>query len=168
MSSAVSENGRWLAAFDFKKKLTVVDLSTSKMKTISLKGAFGGATVVTNDGQYVYQIANEGQLTKFNINTGQAQQSVLSRIREMHTNVDFMTLSEDDKWLVTAGNHGDVGVFDRETGRLLFYTRTASAAFYVEKVWVKGNRILITTDSGVMLKGNLASNDVTQIGRAHV
>ena len=79
----------------------------------------------------------------------------------MHSNVDFMTLSDDDKWLITAGNHGDVGVFDRETGRLLFYTRTASAAFYVEKVWVKGNRMLITTDSGVMLQGKLTRNDVT-------
>ena len=158
--SAISENRRWLAVFDDNKKLTVVDLTTSKMKTISIAGS-GGATVVTNDGQYVYQIASEGELTKWNINTGQMQQSVLSQIREMHSNIDFMTLSEDDKWLVTAGNHGDVGVFDRETGRLLFYTRTASAAFYVEKVWLKGNRILITTDSGVMLQGKLTRNDAT-------
>jgi WD40 repeat protein len=161
LSSAVSENGRWLAAFDFKKKLTVVELNTSKTKAISIKGNAGGPTLVTNDGQYVYQIGHEGELTKWNIRTGQMQQSVLSRIREMHSNVDFMTLSEDDKWLVTAGNHGDVGVFDRETGRLLFYTRTASAAFYVERVWVKGNRMLITTDSGVMLQGKLTRNDVT-------
>jgi len=161
MRSVISENGRWLAVFDENKKLTVVDLTTSKMKTISIAGGFGGATLITNDGQYVFQIASEGELTKWNINTGQVQQSVLSMIREMHSNIDFMTLSDDDKWLITAGNHGDVGVFDRETGRLLFYTRTASAAFYVEKVWLKGNRMLITTDSGVMLQGKLTRNDVT-------
>ena len=161
MRSVISENGRWLAVFDENKKLTVVDLTTSKMKTISIAGGVGGATLITNDGQYVFQIATEGELTKWNINTGQVQQSVLSMIREMHSNIDFMTLSDDDKWLVTAGNHGDVGVFDRETGRLLFYTRTASAAFYVEKVWLKGNRMLITTDSGVMLQGKLTRNDVT-------
>jgi WD40 repeat protein len=161
LRSKVSENGRWLAAFDSQEKLTVIDLTTSKTRTIPIGEGGSGATVVANDGQYVYQIGHEGELTKWNINTGQVQQSVLSRIREMHSNVDFITLSEDDKWLVTAGNHGDVGVFDSETGRLLFYVQTASAAFYVEKVWLKGNRILITTDSGVMLAGKLGKSAAT-------
>ena len=73
----------------------------------------------------------------------------------MHSNVDFMTLANNDQWLVTAGNHGDVGIFDRATGRLVAYTQTAASAFYVEKVWTNGKRMIVTTDTGVMYDGIL-------------
>ena len=158
IATAVSTNRRWLAVLDDNKNLSVFDLKTLQKKTIAIEPEDWGAFVVTNDGEYVYQIANEGQLTKWNINTGQTSQSVLSRIREMHSNVDFMTLSTDDRWLITAGNHGDVGIFDRETGRLLCYTRTSAAAFYVEKIWVNGNRMIFTTDTGVMFDGTLSAS----------
>jgi hypothetical protein len=66
-----------------------------------------------------------------------------------------MTLANDDKWLVTAGNHGDVGIFDRATGSLVCYTQTSAAGFYVENVWVSGDRMVLTTDTGVMFEGRL-------------
>ena len=89
------------------------------------------------------------------MNTGEVNQTMLARIREQHSNVDFMMLANDDAWLVTAGNHGDVGIFERETGRLVAYPRTSSAAFYVETVWLQRNRMIFTTDTGVMIEGNL-------------
>lgn len=158
VATAVSTNRRWLAVLDDKNNLSVFDLKTLQKKTISIQPEAWGAFVVTNDGGYVYQIAHEGQLTRWNINTGQSSQRVLSRIREMHSNVDFMTLSNDDRWLLTAGNHGDVGIFDRETGRLLHYTRIAAAAFYVEKIWINSNQIIFTTDTGVMFGGTLSTS----------
>jgi WD40 repeat protein len=157
VNTALSANRRWIAVVDGKKNLSVFDLKTLQKRSIAIELENSGALVVTNDGGYVYQIANGGELTKWNINTGQTSQSVLSRIREMHSNVDFMTLSQDDRWLVTAGNHGDVGIFDRETGRLLCYTRTSAAAFYVEKIWTNGNRMIFTTDTGVMFDGILSA-----------
>jgi hypothetical protein len=68
-----------------------------------------GPIVVANDGRYVYQVASEGQLTRWDVQTGEVSESVLTKVREMHTRADFMTLANDDKWLITAGNHGDVG-----------------------------------------------------------
>ncbi|HEX6715839.1 MAG TPA: hypothetical protein VF088_01940 [Pyrinomonadaceae bacterium] len=157
INTALSANRRWLAVADEKKNLSVFDLKTLQKKSIAIEPEHLGTFVITNDGGYVYGIANEGELTKWNINTGQTSQSVLSQIRDRSSRVDFMTLSHDDQWLVTAGNHGDVGIFDRETGRLLAYTRTSAAAFYVEKVWTNGNRMIFTTDTGVMFDGILSA-----------
>jgi WD40 repeat protein len=154
LSSAVSANSRWLAVVE-EKTLSVFDLTTLQKKAISIDPADRGPYVVTNDGRYVYQIAHGGQLTKWDVHTGEVIQSVLSRIREMHSNVDFITVANDDQWLVTAGNHGDVGIFDRLTGRLVFYMQTSAAASYVEKVWISGNRMVLTTDTGVMFGGIL-------------
>jgi hypothetical protein len=110
---------------------------------------------VTDDGRHVYNLGTEGSLTHWDMRSGKRTSSVLGRIREMHTRVDFMTLANDDRWLVTAGNHRDVGIFDRATGRLVFYMQAGAAAFYAEKVWIKGRRMIITTDTGVMYDGLL-------------
>jgi len=153
--TAVSANGRWFAVIDDTKRLTVFDLTTGRKKTIPIKSDDPGPLVVTDDGQHVYHIANEGSLTHWNINTGKATSKFLSRIREMHTRVGFMTLANNDRWLITAGNHHDVGIFDRATSRLVFYMQTGGAAFYVEKVWLNGKRMILTTDTGVMYNGIL-------------
>lgn len=154
-ATAISANRRWLAVIDETQKLTVFDLQTAQKKTIPIKLSEPGPLVITDDGLHVYSIGSEGALTHWNVRTGKATSSVLTRIREMHTNVDFMTLANDGRWLVTAGNHHDVGIFDRATGRLVFYTQVGGAAFYVEKVWIKGKRMIVTTDTGVMYDGVL-------------
>jgi WD40 repeat protein len=155
--TALSANHHWLAAVE-EGNLTVVDLQTLQKKIIAAQAGDYGAFTVTNDGRYVYQIANGGELTKWDMDTGQVSQSVLSRVREMHSDVDFMMLANADEWLITAGNHGDIGIFDRTSGRLLLYTQTSSRVWYVEKVWVRGQRMIFTTDTGVMMDGNLVVN----------
>ena len=154
VTTAVSANNRWLAVVDSTARMTVVDLTTLQRRTIP-KGGSDPPIVITNDGRYIYQMGHEGSLTRWDIVTGATTNSVLARIREMHSNVDFMTLANNDRWLVTAGNHGDVGIFDRATGRLVAYTQTAASAFYVEKVWTNGKRMIVTTDTGVMYDGIL-------------
>jgi WD40 repeat protein len=154
-ATAVSANRRWLAVIDEAQKLTVFDLKTNQKKTISIKLGYPAPVVVTDDGRYVYSLGHEGALTSWDLRTGRATNSVLRRIREMHSNVDFITLANDDRWLVTAGNHRDVGIFDRATGRMVFYIQTGGAAFWVEKVWIKGKRMIVTTDTGVMYDGLL-------------
>jgi WD40 repeat protein len=155
LQTALSSNGRWLAVVDYSKKLTVFDLRTGRKRMMPIKIDDRGPVVMTNDGRYVYLISHEGELTGWDLVTAKTTTTVLTRIREMHTRVDFMTLAHDDRWLVTAGNHQDVGIFDRATHRLLFYMHAGGAAHYVEKVWIKGSRMILTTDIGVMYDGVL-------------
>ena len=110
---------------------------------------------ITNDGRYVSMVANGGRLLTHDMKTGKLKESVLKEIRDVHSNVDFMRLANDDKWVVVAGNHRDVGIFDRVTGRSVSYTRTSAGAFYVETVWIRGDRIIFTTDIGVLFDGRL-------------
>ena len=154
--SAVSANRRWLAAAHETGKVTLLNLTTLTLKTVSIEvRGNAGPMAVTNDGRYMYVMTYDAKLFSWDLNTSQVTESTLTRIREMHTNVDFMTLVNDDKWVVTAGNHADVGVFDRATSRLVSYTRVTSAVFYVERVWVRGDRMILTTDTGALLDGRL-------------
>ena len=155
LQTAVSANSRWLAVIDYNKKLTVFDLTTGRKRTMSIKEEYAGPADITNDGRYVYLIGREGSLTTWDIVSGKTSTSVLARIREMHTRADFMTLANDDRWLVIAGNHRDVGIFDRATLKLLFYMQNTSAAHYVEQVWIRGNRMIVTNDTGVVHAGIL-------------
>lgn len=154
-ATGISPNKRWLAVVDETQKLTVFDLQTNTNKTIAIQRSDIGPLVVTDDGLNVYTIEHEGALTHWDISTGKATASVLSEIRERHSRVDFMTLANDDRWLVTAGNHRDVGIFDRTTGKLVFYMQTGGAASWVEKVWIKDRRMILTTDIGVLYDGVL-------------
>ncbi len=133
--------------------LSVFDLTTDQKRTMPIKEEYGGPAVITNDGRYVSLIGREGSLTTWDISTAKTTTSILTRIREMHTRVDFMTLANDDRWLVTAGNHRDIAIFDRTTLRLRLFTQNSSGAFYVEEVWIKGNRMISTNDTGVMYSG---------------
>lgn len=152
---AVSANGHWLAVVGYSNKLTVFDLKTDQRQTMTIDEEYNGPIVITNDGKYVYRIGLEGSLTMWDISTSQTTTHTLTRVREMHSRVDFITLAHDDRWLVVAGNHRDVGIFDRATLRMLFYTQTAGAAWYVEGVWIGGDRMINTTDTGVMYSGVL-------------
>jgi WD40 repeat protein len=153
MQTAVSANGRWLAVIDYSKKLTVFDLTTGRKRTISIKDEHGGPVVITNEGRHVYRAVGEGSLTTWDMSNGKTTTTRLIKVSEMHSRVDYMTLAHDDRWLVTCGNHRDLAIFDRTTLRLLFIMQNAAAAHFVEKVWIKGDRLIMTSDTGVMHSG---------------
>lgn len=155
LGAAVSANRKWLAIVDDAQKTTVFDLTTLKKRSIASQSKDAGPMAVTNDGRYVHRVAHGGRWLSWDMKTAKFQEAVLTQVREMHSNVDFVTLANDDKWVVVAGNHGDVGIFDRVTARLVSYTRVSAAAFYVEKVWVRGDRLIFTTDTGTLFDGRL-------------
>lgn len=155
IATAVSANRRWLAVVDDGRKITVFDLTTLRKRSIASKSRDAGPLDVTDDGRYVYRVAHGGRLLKWDMKSSKFTESVLQQIRDVHSNVDFMTLANDDKWVVVTGNHGDVGIFDRVTGRLLSYTQVRAAASYVERVWIRGDRMISTTDTGVLFDGRL-------------
>jgi WD40 repeat protein len=154
-ATAVSANRRRLVTVDDTSTMTVFDLNTGQKKSISVKLDDIGPLVVTDDGVHVHSVADGGELIDWNIDTGEVTRSLLTIIRDMHTRVDFLNLANSDRWLVTAGNHHDVGIFDRATNRLVFFMQVSSAVWYVEKVWISGNRMIVTTDTGVMYDGIL-------------
>ena len=53
------------------------------------------------------------------------------------------------------GIHGDVGIFEAATGNLVCYEQSSAAVFYAEKAWVRGDRLIYTTDTGVLFDGRL-------------
>jgi len=156
-----SANKHWLLAVEHSGSFCIFEVETGRRTVCQQIGSeLEGRPVstpkaITNDGRYVYAIEYEGAVTRWDVTTKQPKTLVLEKLREMHSSVDVLTLAENDTLLVTPGNHGDVGVFDSQTGELIMYTRTPAAAFWVEKVWLSGNRLIFTTDTGVMYSGTL-------------
>ena len=155
----LSSNNKWLGVLDQSRVLTVFDVATAKEVSSKLLEADDyGPMSITNDGNYVHQVTRDGTLVTWNTQSNEMSKRELKRIHEMHTNVDFITLANDDQWLITAGNHGDIGIFERATGNLVCYELSGAAAFYAEKAWVRGDRLIFTTDTGVMFDGRLVKS----------
>jgi hypothetical protein len=64
-------------------------------------------------------------------------------------------LSADETKILFGGHHRDVAVFDATDGRELLSLSVVSADFYVTNVWSSGERLIFTTDAGVMLDGRI-------------
>jgi WD40 repeat protein len=154
--SMVSANNKWLAVVDQDNVLTIFEVATAReISAKPLATDEDGPMAITNDGKYVYQVLRDGTFVKWNSQSKETSKLELTRIRGMHTNVDFITLANDDQWLITAGNHGDVGIFESATGKLVCYEQSGAAVFYAEKAWVRGDRLIFTTDTGVLFDGRL-------------
>ena len=67
-------------------------------------------------------------------------------------------LSVDEKKILFGGHHRDVAVFDATDGRELLSIAVGSADFYVTNVWSSGERLIFTTDAGVMLDSRIERN----------
>lgn len=157
----VSANQRWLAVVSGTGSLQIFDTSTGRRavsysaeKAVS-DNSWWRPIAVSNDGRYVYTIGGEGNAARWDATTKQFTKLVLQKLRESHSRVDFMTLAENDAFLVAAGNHGDVGIFDALNGELVSYGQFPAAAAYVEKVWLSGMKMILTTDTGVLYSGAL-------------
>ena len=155
-NTMLSANNKWLAVLDQGKVLTVFEVATAKEISSKLLEADDyGPMSITNDGNYLHQVTHDGTLITWNTQSNEMTRRELKRIHDMHTNADFITLANDDQWLITAGNHGDIGIFERATGNLVCYELSGAAVFYAEKAWVRGDRLIFTTDTGVMFDGRL-------------
>jgi len=54
---------------------------------------------------------------------------------------------------VNGGNHRDVAVYEIATGERRLYFEIGAADFYVTNVWLGGDRLLFSTDAGVLFDG---------------
>ncbi len=147
----VSENGNWLAASDENGFLYLLEVSTGKrLRKSQSKIENLTRLTVTNDGKKVFT-------TEFHakIRLWETQEIILRKIGEHRGQCVSLRLSADEKWLVLGGNHQDVMIFDSETGKEVLYLRTREADFYVTNALLLGNRLLFTTDVGILMDGLL-------------
>jgi len=66
-----------------------------------------------------------------------------------------MRLSRDENEILIGGNHRDVAVYDIARGERRLYFESAAADFYVTNVWLSGDRMLFSTDAGVLFEGRV-------------
>lgn len=148
---AVSNNGCWLAVVDKKNKLHLFDVTSERhVRAQTAKVESVARLAVSDDGRAVYSTEWFAHLRRWN--TKEDGQDDLGTIRGQ---VSAMRLSRDGSRLVIGGNHRDVGIYDTRTGKQLGEFRIAVSDFYITNVWTSGNRLIFTTDTGILFDGNL-------------
>jgi len=148
---AVSANGEWLVVanetgslfrFDIKKGLrTPVTAETIDSLT---------SLTISNDGRYVYTTEFGATLRQWDTQT-----SVTREISSIRGQARNLRLSRDEKEIAIGGNHRDVAIYDIATGEQRLYFEIAAADFYVTNVWLGGDRLLFSTDAGVLFDGRV-------------
>jgi WD40 repeat protein len=146
---AVSANGEWLVAanetgslFRFEiKKGTRSPVSAESIKSLT------GLTI-SSDGRYVYTTEFEARLRQWDTQT-----SVMKELGSIRGQAHALRLSRDEKEIAIGGNHRDVAVYEIATGERRLYFESTAADFYVTNVWLGGDRLLFTTDAGVLFDG---------------
>ena len=89
-------------------------------------------------------------ITRFPSSGEDTRQNSFKELGEHEGQCVCLRLSEDERCLVMGGNHRDYMVFDAESGEELDYGRTADADFYVTNGWLDGDRLIFTTDLGLL------------------
>ena len=146
---AVSANGEWLVAanetgslFRFEvRKGTRTPVGAENVKSLT------GLTI-SNEGRYVYTVEFEATLRQWDTQT-----SVMKKIGSIRGQARALRLSRDEKEIAIGGNHRDVAVYEIATGERRLYFEIAAADFYVTNVWLGGDRLLFSTDAGVVFDG---------------
>ncbi len=146
---SVSANGNWLAVADDKGTLYCFETATGKRVAVSADkiDSLSGLTV-TNDGRYAYTTEWLAALKQWDIRSNTTKE--LASVRgQAHS----LRVSSDGKRIAIGGNHRDVAVYDTAKGHRLLYFQTEASDFYVTNVWLRGDRLVFTTDAGVMKDG---------------
>lgn len=148
---ATSTNAKWMAVADGKGYLWLVDLTTGNQKQWS-KGIIEETKkiAVTNDGRYVYTTEWYAKLRRWDTSTQES-----TELTQHRGQAACLSLSADEQYVIIGGNHRDVGVYDAKTGKTIFYSRVEASDFYVTNAWMRGRRLIFTTDGGVMFDWSL-------------
>ncbi|HEY8459246.1 MAG TPA: WD40 repeat domain-containing protein [Blastocatellia bacterium] len=147
---AVSANGKWLVVGDAKGSIYLVETSTGNVAGHRKEAMSSvGSLAVSNDGGAVYAIDFPETLMRWDVKNDEFKQ--LARVPWCYT----IRLSMDETKILFGGRHRDVAVFDATDGRELLSIAVSSADFYVTNVWSSGERLIFTTDAGVMLDGEI-------------
>lgn len=151
-SFTVSVNGQWLAASDDKGVLYRFEIANGHSLRTPAGNERGsdGQLAITNNGLDVYSTEFGGAIRRWETRT-----NTLKELTSVKGIPRTMRLSTDERRLAIGGNHRDVGVYDAQTGDTICYFDVGASDFYVTNVWLRDNRLIYTTDGGVLFDGVL-------------
>lgn len=142
----VSTSGQWLVASNEEGKLFRFEIKTGKRTTVGRENVKNLTQLtITNNGRYVYTTEFEATLRQWDTKT-----NTMKELASIPGQAATLKLSRDEKEIVMGGNHRDVAVFDIASGEERLYVRVPASDFYVTNVWLAGERLLFSTDTGVM------------------
>ena len=146
---SVSANGEWLAVANDQGMLYCFEVKTGKLLNVSKEKIESlSRLAVSNDGHYVYTTEFKAALKKWD-----TRRNNLTELSGIRGQAHSMFISSDGRWLAIGGNHHDVALYDTSKGERLMYFQTEASDFYITNVWLLGNRLLFTTDAGVLQDG---------------
>jgi WD40 repeat protein len=146
---AVSANGEWLVAINDTGSLFRFDIRKGTRSPVGAENPKSLTTLtISSDGRYIYATEFEGTLQQWDTQT-----SVMTKIGSIRGQARTLRLSRDEKEIAIGGNHRDVAVYEIATGERRLYFEIAAADFYVTNVWLGGDRLLFSTDAGVLFDG---------------
>jgi len=146
---AASANGEWLVAVNDTGSLFRFEIrkgTRSPVGAENIKNLTG--LTITNDGRYVYTTEFEAKLRQWDTQT-----SIMKQLGSIRGQAQTLRLSRDEKEITIGGNHRDVAVYEIASGERRLYFEIAAADFYVTNVWLGGDRLLFSTDAGVLFDG---------------
>jgi len=148
---AVSPNGEWLAIADKPGYLQCFEVKTGRRIAVSAEKIEDLSTIaVSSDGRYVYTTEWKAALRRWDTRDNKVEE-----IGYVRGQAHSLFLSSDGNRLALGGNHRDVAVYDAHSGDRLGYFRADASDFYVTNAWIIKNRLLFTTDGGVLFDGRL-------------
>ena len=147
----VSANGEWLVAVNDTGSLFRFEVRKGARSPVGAENikSLTGLTI-SNDGRYVYTTEFEAKLRQWDTQT-----SVVKELGSIRGQARSLRLSRDEKEIAIGGNHRDVAVYEIATGERRLYFEIAAADFYVTNVWLGGDRLLFSTDAGVLFDGSV-------------
>jgi len=146
---AVSANGEWLVAANDTGSLFRFEIrkgTRSPVGAENIKNLTG--LTISSDGRYVYTTEFEARLRQWDTQT-----SIMKKLGTIRGQARTLKLSRDEKEIAIGGNHRDVAVYEIATGERRLYVEIGAADFYVTNVWLGGDRLLFSTDAGVLFDG---------------
>jgi hypothetical protein len=148
---AVSANGEWLVASNEANSLFRFNIKNGTRTQFATNNPNNlNYLAISNDGRYVYSTEFEANLRQWDMQT-----SLMKEIGSIRGQAHALRLSRDEKEILIGGNHRDVAAYEIESGKRRLYFEISAADFYVTNVWLGGDRLLLSTDAGVLFDGRV-------------
>lgn len=146
---AISANGEWLIASNNLGYLFRFQIANGNRINVGAEPVSSLTNLtITNDGRYVYTTEFHAALKQWD-----TQNNLMKQLSTIRGQARTLRLSRDEKEITIGGNHRDVAVYETATGERRLYFEIAAADFYVTNVWLGGDRLLFSTDAGVLFDG---------------
>ena len=148
---AVSANGEWLVAANEANTLFRFEIRNGNRIQFATDTAHAlDYLAISSDGRYVYSTQWEATLRQWDMQTG-----TMKPIGSIRGQSRTLRLSRDEKEILIGGNHRDVALYDIAAAKQRMSFEIAAADFYVTNVWLSGDRLMFTTDAGVLFDGRV-------------